>query len=152
CMASTCSLVFLRETFFHFGIHSPATFSMWIPLSPSLFLRLQCAHARFPSGQAGSCASRQASRVRSRDHRPAHHRRHPAGHHAGPLLVRYPLESSLNPEPLLVAILGPTASGKTALSLALAQRFQGEIVNCDSVAMVRELEMGTAKPTAEERA
>jgi tRNA dimethylallyltransferase len=54
--------------------------------------------------------------------------------------------------PLLVVILGPTASGKTALSLALAQKFHGEIVNCDSVAMVREFDIGTAKPSAEERA
>jgi tRNA dimethylallyltransferase len=54
-------------------------------------------------------------------------------------------------DPLLVAILGPTASGKTALSLALARALQGEIVNCDSVAMYREFEIGTAKPTAEER-
>ena len=53
--------------------------------------------------------------------------------------------------PLLVVILGPTASGKTALSLALAQKFNGEIVNCDSVAMVREFDVGTAKPSAEER-
>jgi len=49
-------------------------------------------------------------------------------------------------------VLGPTASGKTALSLLLARRFQGEIVNCDSVAMVCELEVGTAKPSAAERA
>lgn len=49
-------------------------------------------------------------------------------------------------------VLGPTASGKTALSLALAERFHGEIVNCDSVAMVREFEIGTAKPSAAERA
>ena len=55
-------------------------------------------------------------------------------------------------EPLLVVILGPTASGKTALSLALADRFGGEIVNCDSVAMYREFEIGTAKPSPEERA
>ncbi len=54
-------------------------------------------------------------------------------------------------EPLLVVILGPTASGKTALSLALAQKFCGEIVNCDSVAMVREFDIGTAKPSAAER-
>jgi tRNA dimethylallyltransferase len=54
--------------------------------------------------------------------------------------------------PLLVVILGPTASGKTALSLALAQKFDGEIVNCDSGAMVREFDIGTAKPTADERA
>ena len=55
-------------------------------------------------------------------------------------------------DPLLVAILGPTGSGKTALSIALAERFHGEIVNCDSVAIYREFEIGTAKPTAEERA
>ena len=49
-------------------------------------------------------------------------------------------------------ILGPTGSGKTALSLALAERFHGEIVNCDSVAMYREFRIGTAKPTPEEQA
>ena len=56
------------------------------------------------------------------------------------------------PEPLLLVVLGPTASGKTALSLALAERFHGEIVNCDSVAMYREFDIGTAKPTSSERA
>jgi tRNA dimethylallyltransferase len=55
-------------------------------------------------------------------------------------------------EPLLVVVLGPTASGKTALSLAIARRFPSEIVNCDSVAMYREYEIGTAKPSAAERA
>ena len=59
---------------------------------------------------------------------------------------------SAQPEPLLVVVLGPTASGKTALSLALAERFHGEIVNCDSVAMYREFDLGTAKPTSSERA
>jgi tRNA dimethylallyltransferase len=54
--------------------------------------------------------------------------------------------------PLLVAIVGPTGSGKTALSLVLAERFSGEIVNCDSVALYREFEIGTAKPSADERA
>src|SRR5208282_4855084 len=73
------------------------------------------------------------------------------------LLACHPLEPALTvvplpPEPLLVVVLGPTASGKTALSLALAERFQGEIVNCDSVAMYREFDIGTAKPTAAERA
>ncbi|MFZ0275700.1 MAG: tRNA (adenosine(37)-N6)-dimethylallyltransferase MiaA [Candidatus Sulfotelmatobacter sp.] len=57
----------------------------------------------------------------------------------------------MQPEPLLAVVLGPTASGKTALSLALAERFHGEIVNCDSVAMYREFDLGTAKPTATER-
>ncbi len=54
-------------------------------------------------------------------------------------------------DPMLVVILGPTASGKTALSLALAQEFGGEIVNCDSVAMYREFDIGTAKPNSAER-
>ncbi len=52
----------------------------------------------------------------------------------------------------LAVVLGPTASGKTALSLALAGRFAGEIVNCDSVAIYRDLVIGTAKPTPRERA
>ena len=59
---------------------------------------------------------------------------------------------SVASEPLLVVLLGPTGSGKTALALCLAARFRGEIVNCDSVAMYREFEIGTAKPNATERA
>src|SRR3954466_3415110 len=54
--------------------------------------------------------------------------------------------------PLLVVIVGPTASGKTALSIALAQRFGGEIVSCDSVAVYRGFEIGTARPSGQERA
>src|ERR1035438_7639625 len=54
--------------------------------------------------------------------------------------------------PLAVLLLGPTGSGKTALSLALGERFGGEIVSCDSVAVYRGMELGTAKPTIEERA
>jgi tRNA dimethylallyltransferase len=54
--------------------------------------------------------------------------------------------------PLAVLVLGPTGSGKTALSLTLAERFGGEIVSCDSVAVYRGMELGTAKPTREERA
>jgi tRNA dimethylallyltransferase len=54
-------------------------------------------------------------------------------------------------DPLLVVLLGPTASGKTALSLHLAERFHGEIVSCDSVAVYREFEIGTAKPALQER-
>ena len=53
--------------------------------------------------------------------------------------------------PLLV-LFGPTASGKTALSLALAQRFGAEILSCDSVCVYRHMELGTAKPTPAERA
>lgn len=54
-------------------------------------------------------------------------------------------------DPLLVVIAGPTGSGKTALSLTVAEQFGGEIVNCDSVAIYREFEIGTAKPSPEER-
>jgi tRNA dimethylallyltransferase len=54
--------------------------------------------------------------------------------------------------PLAVLLLGPTGSGKTALSLALGERFDGEIVSCDSVAVYRGMDLGTAKPTAEEQA
>jgi tRNA dimethylallyltransferase len=54
--------------------------------------------------------------------------------------------------PLVVILLGPTGSGKTALSLELAERFSGEIVSCDSVAVYRGMELGTAKPTRAERA
>jgi tRNA dimethylallyltransferase len=59
---------------------------------------------------------------------------------------------SLTHEPRVVILLGPTGSGKTALSLELAERFGGEIVSCDSVAVYRGMELGTAKPTREERA
>ena len=55
-------------------------------------------------------------------------------------------------DPLLIVVLGPTGSGKTALSLGIAMRFRGEIVNCDSVAMYREFHIGTAKPAPEEQA
>ncbi len=55
-------------------------------------------------------------------------------------------------EPLVVLVLGPTGSGKTALSLALGEQFSGEIVSCDSVAVYRGMDLGTAKPTREERA
>ena len=54
--------------------------------------------------------------------------------------------------PLLVVILGPTASGKSALALHIAGRADGEIISCDSVAVYREFEIGTAKPSPEERA
>jgi tRNA dimethylallyltransferase len=52
----------------------------------------------------------------------------------------------------LIVVAGPTASGKTALALRLAEALGGEIVSCDSVAVYRLMEIGTAKPSAEERA
>jgi tRNA dimethylallyltransferase len=53
---------------------------------------------------------------------------------------------------MVILLLGPTGSGKTALSLELGERFGGEIVSCDSVAVYRGMDVGTAKPTTEERA
>lgn len=50
-----------------------------------------------------------------------------------------------------MVVLGPTGSGKSVLSLVLAEPFHGEIVNCDSVALYREFEIGTAKPKPAER-
>ncbi|HAR64752.1 MAG TPA: tRNA (adenosine(37)-N6)-dimethylallyltransferase MiaA [Lentisphaeria bacterium] len=52
----------------------------------------------------------------------------------------------------LLAILGPTASGKSALALELARRLNGEIISCDSMAVYRDLDIGTAKPSPTERA
>lgn len=54
-------------------------------------------------------------------------------------------------EPLVV-IVGETASGKTALGIELAQKFQGEIICADSRTIYRGMDIGTAKPTAQERA
>lgn len=51
----------------------------------------------------------------------------------------------------VIVICGPTASGKTSLSIELAKRIQGEIVSCDSMQIYQEMDIGTAKPTQEER-
>ena len=51
----------------------------------------------------------------------------------------------------LICIAGPTASGKTALSIALAKELDAEIVSCDSMQVYRRMDIGTAKPSAEER-
>jgi len=53
--------------------------------------------------------------------------------------------------PLAVLLLGPTGSGKTALSLTLGKQFGGEIVSCDSVAVYRGMDLGTAKPATDVR-
>ncbi len=56
------------------------------------------------------------------------------------------------PETRLLALVGPTASGKSSLALEAARRLEGEIVNCDSMQLIRGMEIGTAKPGARERA
>lgn len=51
----------------------------------------------------------------------------------------------------MICIAGPTASGKTALSIALAKELDGEIISCDSMQVYKRMDIGTAKPTVEER-
>lgn len=55
------------------------------------------------------------------------------------------------PEPTLVAVLGATATGKSALALSLAERWHGEIINCDSTAVYRGFDIGTDKVPMDER-
>jgi tRNA dimethylallyltransferase len=61
------------------------------------------------------------------------------------------VETLVSTHPLIV-IAGPTASGKTALAIRLAQQLNGEIVSCDSIAVYRLMDIGSAKPTPAERA
>ena len=55
--------------------------------------------------------------------------------------------SSANPHLPLVVIVGPTASGKTALAIKLAQQFNGEIICADSRTVYKNMDIGTAKRT-----
>ena len=52
----------------------------------------------------------------------------------------------------IYGVVGPTASGKTALAIELAKRIDGEIICCDSMQIYKDMDIGTAKPTTEERA
>lgn len=54
-------------------------------------------------------------------------------------------------KPKVIVICGPTASGKTALSIELAKKINGEIVSCDSMQIYKEMNIGTAKPTEQEK-
>ena len=53
-------------------------------------------------------------------------------------------------KPKVIVICGPTASGKTALSIELAKKINGEIVSCDSMQIYKDMNIGTAKPTIDE--
>ena len=55
-------------------------------------------------------------------------------------------------KPVVIAIVGPTATGKTALSLAIAEQLNAEIIACDSRTVYRHFDIGTAKPSKEEQA
>jgi tRNA dimethylallyltransferase len=59
--------------------------------------------------------------------------------------------TDIRPEPPLVVVVGPTASGKTGLAIKLAKEFNGEIISADSRAIYRGLDIGTAKPSVEEQ-
>ena len=50
----------------------------------------------------------------------------------------------------LIAVAGPTASGKTALAIEIAKRFDGEVVSCDSMQIYKFMDIGTAKPDKSE--
>ncbi len=62
------------------------------------------------------------------------------------------MNEQLNKRPLAVAIMGPTASGKTAAALAIAQQVPCEIISVDSALVYRGMDIGTAKPSKEELA
>ena len=51
----------------------------------------------------------------------------------------------------IICVAGPTASGKTALAVELAKEFDGEVVSCDSMQVYKRMDIGTAKPTEEEK-
>ena len=53
--------------------------------------------------------------------------------------------------PPVIVVTGPTATGKTALAIELALRFEGEIINADSMQVFRFMDIGTAKPSPEQR-
>ena len=53
-------------------------------------------------------------------------------------------------KPKVIVIVGPTASGKTALSIELAKKIDGEIISCDSMQIYKDMNIGSAKPTIEE--
>lgn len=60
--------------------------------------------------------------------------------------------TDVRPEPPLIVIVGPTASGKTSLAIELAEHFNGEIICADSRTVYKDMDIGTAKPTCEEQA
>lgn len=63
----------------------------------------------------------------------------------------FSINSELNKKPRVIAVVGPTAVGKTSLAISLARELDGEIISCDSMQIYREMDIGTAKATKEER-
>ena len=60
-------------------------------------------------------------------------------------------KADLDPRPPVLVVCGPTGIGKTAAAIRLAERFHGEIINADSMQVYRHMDIGTAKPTAQEQ-
>ena len=60
------------------------------------------------------------------------------------------MKGRINLKPKVIVIVGPTASGKTSLSIELAKKINGEIVSCDSMQIYNDMDIGSAKPTQEE--
>jgi tRNA dimethylallyltransferase len=67
-------------------------------------------------------------------------------------MVSYRCSVPSSAAPRVIAVVGPTAAGKSALSLALAHELGGEVINADSMQLYRGMDIGTAKPDAAERA
>lgn len=78
-------------------------------------------------------------------------RRHVARSRRGPEVCETVAVSSPAPAPRVIAVVGPTAAGKSDLGVHLAQRLGGEVVNADSMQLYRGMDVGTAKLTPEER-
>ena len=79
-----------------------------------------------------------------------------AGRKTRPPLCQIPAKTRFLPHPLPPAadcwfLTGPTAAGKTKVGIELAQRLNAEIVSLDSMALYQGMDIGTAKPTAEDR-
>ncbi|WP_394823401.1 tRNA (adenosine(37)-N6)-dimethylallyltransferase MiaA [Pendulispora albinea] len=66
--------------------------------------------------------------------------------------IDLPIAAARTDPEALIVVVGPTASGKTALAIRLAEELDGEVVSADSVQIYREFDIGSGKPTAEERA
>lgn len=62
------------------------------------------------------------------------------------------MSTEVHPDDALWVVVGPTASGKTSLAIELCEKYDGEIVSADSVQVYRHFEIGTGKPSSEERA
>ncbi|HVO22657.1 MAG TPA: isopentenyl transferase family protein, partial [Candidatus Margulisiibacteriota bacterium] len=61
------------------------------------------------------------------------------------------MRCAMSDRPRLLALVGPTGAGKTELGIALAQQFDAEIINADSRQVYRRLDIGSAKPTPQQR-